>query len=208
MATESNVSAPPANDDESDTPSDPNVRIQEDLQSLLDKKQTSIYDLQKKTKKMTVDLSIERQKTKQLEKDRLSFISSCKSTAKQTVDAMNITITHLKTLAKSQEKSTAELLKAKDVKFKELNSQLQKNMKNCKKMLTTIDDLQRTVSRQSINISNLKGDIMSKMREGNIFKKENRQLSSQLSVLHQKNFEVNERKMEHALQLKKIEMET
>ena len=38
--------------------------------------------------------------------------------------------------------------------------------------------------------------------------KENKSLSSQVAILTRRSVEVNERKMEHALQLKKIEMET
>jgi hypothetical protein len=48
MAMETSMSAPPMEDDGSDNLLDPNVQIQEDLQSLLDKKQTMLYDLQKK----------------------------------------------------------------------------------------------------------------------------------------------------------------
>ena len=208
MATDSSAIAPPENDGGSGTRPDPNVRILEDLRSLVDEKQETIFDLEKKSKKTMVDLTIERQKTRQLEKDRLAFRSSCKSTAKHSVDAMNLTVCHLQTLAKAQEKSKAESLKAKDVKIKDITTQLQKNMKECKKMLTTKEDLNRTVSRQSLIISNLKGDIMSKIRQCDMLKRKNKQLTLQVTVFNRRSFELNERKMEHALQLKKIEMET
>ena len=206
MATENCVSAPPTEDDGSDNLLDPNVRIQEDLQSLLDAKQNSFYDLQKKSEKMKVDLQIEREKTKQLEKERSSFRSTCKSNAKQSVDAITFANTSLKALAKTQEKSKAESLKAKDVKFKALNKQLTLNMRSCKKMLEKNEDLQRTVSRQSQNISNLKGDIMSKIRECDIYKKENKCLTSQLTAFNRMKLEVDERKMQHTIDLKKIEL--
>jgi ElaB/YqjD/DUF883 family membrane-anchored ribosome-binding protein len=105
MATESSLSVPPMDDDGSDNLSDPNVLIQEDLQSLLDKKQKLLYHLQKKSKKTMVDLKNERQKTKQLENDHLmAFISTYKKNAKHTVDALTIAIDHHKSNVKSQEK--------------------------------------------------------------------------------------------------------
>ena len=204
MVTESSVCAPPIDDDGSD----PNVLIQEDLQSLLDKKQKIFYDLQKKHEKTLVDLKIEHQKTQQLEKDRCAFRSTCKSKAKHTTDAMTLAITHHKALAKSQEKSNTESLKSKDSKIKDLNGQLVLNMKTCKKLMVTVEDHRRTVCRLSNTISTLKGDIMSKIRQSDIYKKENKSLSSQVTSLTRRNVEVNERKMEHALQLKKIELET
>ena len=206
MATETSVNAPPAEDDGSDNLPDPNVRIQEDLQSLIDAKQKSNYDLQKKSEKMKVELQIEREKNRQLTKDRASFRSNCKSNAKLSVDAISIANTQLKVLAKAQEKSKTESLKAKDVKFKELNKQLTINMKSCKKMMEKNEDLQRTVSRQSQNITNLKGDIMSKIRECDGYKKENKFLTSQVTAFNRMKLEVDGRKMQHALDLKKIEL--
>jgi hypothetical protein len=122
---------------------------------------------------------------------------------------MNLTITHLKTLTKAQEKSKLDSLKAKDVRFKEVTSQLQKNMKECKKLITIIDNLRKKVSAQGISISNLNGDIVSKIRECDIYKKENKTLTSQMTALNRKCVDVNECKIiEHALQLKMIKMET
>lgn len=208
MGTEISLSAPPIDDDGSDNLSDPNVRVQEDLQSLLDEKQKSYYDLQKKSEKTMVDLKIERQKTQQLEKDRCAFRSSCKSNAKHTTDALTEALNHHKALAKSQEKSKTESLKSKDSKIKDLNGQLGVNMKSCKKMMVTVDDLRRTVSRHANTISCLRGDIMSKLRECDMYRKENKSLSTQVASLTRKCTEVDERKMEHALQLEKIKMET
>jgi hypothetical protein len=211
MATESSVSAPTMDEDgsdKSDNLSEPNVLIQEDLQSLIAGKQKTFYDLQKKSEKMTLDLKIERQKNKQLEKDRLTFISSYKKNTKHTVDALTIAIDHHKSNAKSQEKAKVECLKGKDLKIKDLNGQLQKNMKDCKKMVATIDDLRRTVNRQVHNLSSIKGDLMSKMRECDIYKKENRSLVSQVSALHKKSVVYDERKYQHAIQLKEIELKT
>ncbi len=49
---------------------------------------------------------------------------------------------------------------------------------------------------------------MSKLRECDMYRKENKSLSTQVASLTRKCTEVDERKMEHALQLEKIKMET
>jgi phosphoenolpyruvate synthase/pyruvate phosphate dikinase len=74
--------------------------------------------------------------------------------------------------------------------------------------MTKSDNLQKKVSAQGISISNLNGDIMSKIRECDIYKKENKILTSQMTALNRKCVDVNKRKMEHVRQLKKIKMET
>jgi hypothetical protein len=105
-------------------------------------------------------------------------------------------ITHLKSLAKEQEKSKKECLKAKDVKIKESNMVLQKNLKGCKKLTTMIEDLHMKIGVQASMISNLNGDIMSKIRECEMLKKENKTLSLQGMPLDRKGAEVDKRKME------------
>jgi hypothetical protein len=142
-----------------------------------------------------------------LEKDRNELRLSCKNTAKQSVDALNLAITHLKTLAKAQEKSKKECLKATDLKIKESNMILQKNLKGCKKLTTTIDSLHKNIGVQASTISNLNWDIMSKIRECDMLKKENKTLSSEVTTLGRKCLDVDERKMQHALELKRISVQ-
>jgi hypothetical protein len=95
MATDSSITAHPFEDDGSGNLPDPNMRLETDLQSLLSIEQKSLYELQKKQEKMMFKLKIGRQQTKMLEKDCNEFRLSCKNTAKQSVDALNLAITHL-----------------------------------------------------------------------------------------------------------------
>ena len=74
--------------------------------------------------------------------------------------------------------------------------------------MTTIDGLHKTHNNDVTIISKLKGDIMGKIRECELYKKENKSLTSQVNVFQKKACGLEERKMEHALQLKKLVLDT
>ena len=117
--TENIVSAPPVNDDAGAKQADPDVRNNSELQHLLCETNKSLKDLQAQYSKTTLQLSIERLKTTSLEKDRTIFRTSCRTTANQVVKRLTQEISDLKSSIKSQEQSKQNLLKAKDIKFKD-----------------------------------------------------------------------------------------
>jgi hypothetical protein len=69
------------------------------------------------------------------------------------------------------------------------------------KQATMIASMQKMHNSQVITISTLNGDIMAKIRECDMFKKENKLLTSQVMALQRKSVVIDECKMEHALQL-------
>jgi hypothetical protein len=109
---------------------------------------------------------------------------------------------------KSQEKSKQHHLKAKDVMFKETVALHRNTLKNCTKQAGIIATLQKKHSAQVIPISTLNGDIMAKICECDIIKKENKLLTSQFMALERKSLVIDEHKMEHMLQLKHMVLET
>ncbi len=74
--------------------------------------------------------------------------------------------------------------------------------------MVTVEEMSRTVRSNENNIYNIRGDIMSKLREWEMYRKEKKSLATQVASLTRKCTEVDDRKMEHALQLEKIKMET
>jgi hypothetical protein len=76
--TETSVSTPPVNNDGSGNLSDLDVQNKVDLQSLLAKKDKSFEVLEGKNVTLTFDLIRERLKTKSLEKDYITFRTTCK----------------------------------------------------------------------------------------------------------------------------------
>jgi hypothetical protein len=208
LATETSSGAPATEDDGSGNLRDPDVQSETDLQSLLSLAQKSLFELQKKHEKMTFDLKIERQKTRQLEKDRSLFQNNCKKTSRESAKAMSLTIAHLKDIGRSQEKSKQECLKAKDLKYKECSSSLARTLKDSKIQTNELSNLLKKTTKQTSTISTLNADIMSKVKECDILKKDVKTLTTQVKSLGRRCVVVDERKHEQALQLKLIAKET
>jgi hypothetical protein len=179
-----------------------------DLLSLLAKKEKLLKVLEDQNMTLTFDLVRERLKAKTLEKDQSNFRTACKTTANQAVTLRKIELARLKDCMKSQAKSKQYLLKAKDVRFKETVALHRNTLTNCTKQAGIIAALQKTHSAQVITISTLNGGIMAKIRECDIFKKENKSLTSQVMALERKSLVIDERKMEHVLQLNRMVLET
>jgi predicted amino acid racemase len=127
------------------------------LQSLLAKKEKLFEVLEGKNVTLTFDLVREQLKNNSLEKDCIVFRSTCKVAANQVVTGLNITISTLKEVAKSNEKLTQTLLKSKDVKYKVTFTLYQKNLKTNTKLLDQIQDLHKKLNVHVIMISNLNG---------------------------------------------------
>jgi hypothetical protein len=206
--TENSVSAPPVNDDAGAKQADPDVQNKSDLQSLLCQRNKSLTELQVLYDKSMFDLSIEQHKTKQLEKDRNVFRSGCRKTANQGITGLKHDIGNLKESMKAQEKIKQSLLQARDLKYKELLVLYRANLKDNKQQVGTIADLHKTHDKDVKSMSNLKGDIMSKIRQCEIFKKDNKSLKTQVSTLERKSSANDERKMEHELELKNLTLKT
>jgi hypothetical protein len=168
----------------------------------------SLTELQELHAKLSFDFNIERLKTTSLEKDRNIFRSSCRKTANQGVSRLNLEIANLKDSLKTQQKSKQSLLQAKDMKYKDTLVHYRQNLRDNKKQLATIESLNKTHNKHVGTISELNGDIMAKIRECDIFKKENKTLASQVKAFERKSNSFDERKMEHELELKKIALKT
>jgi hypothetical protein len=184
------------------------VKPDRDLQSLLSVEEKSLFELQKKYEKMAFDLKIERQKTRQLEKDRSVFKANCNRTSRETVKAMSLTIANLKKIGKGQEKSKQDCLKAKDVKFKELNANMAKTLKDSKSQNIKLAMSVKKLAKQTATVSTLNADIMTKVKECDTLKKDVKNLTSQVTSLGRRCVEVDDRKHEQALEIKKIVRET
>jgi hypothetical protein len=156
--------------------------------------------LKGKNATLTFDLVRECLKTKSLEKDHVPFRTTCKVTVNQVVTSLNITISTLKEVAKSNEKLKQTLFKLTDVKYKDTFTLYQKNLKVNMKLPEQIQDVHKKLNVHVITISNLNHDIMGKIRECDGLKKENKVLTSKVTSLQRKSLEVDEWKMEHALQ--------
>jgi hypothetical protein len=206
--TESSVSAPPVNDDGSGNLPDPDVQSKIDLQSLLAQKEKTIEVLTAQNTKLTFDLVNERIKTKKFTKDQGTFRTACRATANQAVTRLKLEMTGLKANMKDQEESKKFLLKAKDIKYKESVTVQKNTLKTSQKLTSTIATMQKTHSLQVTSISTLSGDLMAKIRECDLIKKENKALASQNAALERRAVACDERKMEHALQVKQITFET
>lgn len=204
LATETSGNVPPSNDDESGELSDVANGNKTDVEGLLAVSDKSLRDVKRSNATLTSQLTSLRSKVKTLENER----AASKSTWKAEVANLNLTITTFKQIAKSAERSKQDLLKAKDVKFKETHTLYQKNLKANSKLVDQVAALNRRVSLQIINVSTLNGDLMAKMREVDGLKKEIKSLSLKLGVFAKKSNVNDEKRMEHALQLKRLVKET
>jgi hypothetical protein len=157
---------------------------------------------------MTFDLKIERQKIKMLGKDRSVFQATCKKTSRESAKAMSLTIAHLKDIGRSQDKLEQECLKVKDLKYKECNTSLARTLKGSKNQTTELSNLLKKTTKQTSTISTLNADIMSKVKECDILKKDVKSLTTQVKSLGRRCVVVDERKHEQVLQLKMVAMET
>jgi hypothetical protein len=184
--TESSVSAPPVNDDGSGNLPDPDVQSKIDLQSLLAQKEKTIEVLTAQNTKLTFDLVNERIKTKKFTKDQGTFRTACRATANQAVTRLKLEMTGLKANMKDQEESKKFLLKAKDIKYKESVTVQKNTLKTSQKLTSTIATMQKTHSLQVTSISTLSGDLMAKIRECDLIKKENKALASQNAALERR----------------------
>jgi len=92
---------------------------------------------------LTLNLNIEHSKNTALVRERASFKATCKMVANQEAVSLNLTIVTLKANAKSSEKSKQDLLKAKDVKYKDTFSLYQKNLKSNTKLLDQVATLKK-----------------------------------------------------------------
>ena len=209
-ATENNVSAPPVNDNVCAQEAEPDVQNKGDLESLLLQRNKSLTELQELHSTLLFDLNTARLKTKLLEKDCFIFRTTCKKSATQSVTPLNLEIIGLKDLAKTQEKSKQNLLKLKDIKFKETLALYRNNLKaNTKlKAKARIAGLQKNHNLQVITISTMNGDLMAKICECNLYKNENKYLTAQVTTFEKRSLDIDKRKMEHVLQLKLIVLET
>jgi hypothetical protein len=97
----------------------------------------------------------------------------------------------------------------KDIKYKETNILYQKNLKATTKLLDQVQGLYEKMNIQVISISNLNGDLIARIWEVDMLKKENKMLHSKAASLERKFLVVDEQKMLHAIQqMKQIVMET
>ena len=101
-----------------------------------------------------------------------------------------------------------DLLKLKDVNYKDTFVLYQNNLKANTKLLDQVQGLHKRVNLQTTCISNLNGDIMAKIREVDDLKKENKGLSTRVTILGRKLLEINKKKMQHALQMKMLAKES
>ena len=177
------------------------------LEAILAEKEKCLKDLQDKHATLSFELNVERSKKKALEKDRVSFKASCKSLANQEASSLNLTIATLKANAKSTKRSKQDLLKLKDIKYKDTFTLYQKNLKANTKLNDQVQGLYKKINLQILSISNLNGDLIAKICEVDILKKENKVMSSKVASLERKLIEVNKKKMEHAIQMRTLAKE-
>jgi hypothetical protein len=121
---------------------------------------------------------------------------------------LRITLSTCKENLKLNDKSKQTLLKLKDVKYKETNTMYQKNLKVTTKLMDQIQGLHKKMNAQVISISNLNGDLLAKIWEVDMLKKENKILNLKVAMLERKLLVVDKCKMSHVLQLKQIRLET
>jgi hypothetical protein len=120
-------------------------------------------------------LKVKCNKSKAFKRDCVTFKTSCKLTANQEVARINLIISSFKESVKYTKKSKQDLLKSKDVK--------QKNLKANTKMLDQIQALYKKLNVQEvISISNLNGDLMAKIWECDMLKKENKVLNLKVAL--------------------------
>jgi hypothetical protein len=92
---------------------------QNDLQSLLEEKKKSFRELWDEHITLTYDYSIKHFKSKAYEKERSAYKASCKLSGNQEIAKLNLTISMIKENLKCNKKSKQNLLKLKEIKYKE-----------------------------------------------------------------------------------------
>jgi hypothetical protein len=89
----------------------------------------------------TYDYSMEHLKSKVYEKEQLAFKASCKLSGNQEIAKLNLIISMIKENLKCNEKTKQNLLKLKDIKYKEIFSLYQKTWKAHTKLLDQEEEL-------------------------------------------------------------------
>jgi septal ring factor EnvC (AmiA/AmiB activator) len=202
--TETSECEPHVNDDVTGNLAEPDVLDKNDFQRLLSEKENSILELQRKFQLLTFQFNGERSKCKELTKERVLFKSTCKLSANQEVERLKQTIVSLKDTAKSADKSKKELLASKDVRYKETFALYQKNMKLNLGFATREEASQKKINLQITNISTLNGDLMSKIRVIDAFKKDLKALQTMVTGLQKKKTDFDHSKHEHTLEMRRL----
>jgi hypothetical protein len=119
-STDITESVLPLNNDGSGNPPKPDMRSEINLQMILVEKENCLEIRQGQHAMLTFELNVKCSKNKALERDHASFkATSCDTFANQEAVSLNLTIATLKANAKTTEKSKQDMLKSKDVKYKD-----------------------------------------------------------------------------------------